>query len=139
MSTVFLHTKKEDAPETADVSIIDASTEYRILENFAAGYKMMMDWTVLQNALAVVAENIRRTEDKNAASPPKKNKGEKSTETVTIDDETLELMNLMKTSAPEGMVPLHALLALRSKLKEVLQEPPTPDDDDGDISQKQEK
>ena len=49
-------------------------------------------------------------------------------QTVTFDDETEELIKLI-TSAHEEKVPLHALLALWSKFKEVLQQSKTAAED----------
>ena len=71
--------KKEDAPETADVSLIEATQAVggeEFVNNCAAGFNMMLDSAAKLSARAIVAEIIRRNENKKAASPPKKNKGE---------------------------------------------------------------
>ena len=72
--------EKEDAPETADVSLIEATQAVgggeEFVNNCAAGFNMMLDSAVKLSAQAIVAEIIRRNENKKAASPPKKNKGE---------------------------------------------------------------
>ena len=71
--------KKEYAPETADVSLIEATQAVggeEFVNNCAAGFNMMLDSAAKLSAQAIVAEIIRGNENKKAASPPKKNKGE---------------------------------------------------------------
>ena len=60
-------------------------------------------------------------------------------ETVTLDDETWELMKLVKNRACEGKIPWHSLLALQSKFKEALQKYEAAADGCKDIGKGQEK
>ena len=62
----------------------------------------------------------------------------KAEETVTLDDETWELMKLVENHVGEGKIPWHALLALRSKFKKVLQKYEAAVDGCKDISKGQE-
>ena len=70
---------------------------------------------------------------------PSTSKDLKAEETVTLDDETWELMKLVKNHACEGKIPWHALLALQSKFKEALQKYEAAADFCKDIGKGQEK
>ena len=70
---------------------------------------------------------------------PSTSKDLKAEETVTLNDETWELMKLVKNRACAGKIPWHALLALQSKFKEALQKYEAATDGCKDIGKGQEK